>query len=1174
LTRFTSFPQHPHQTRELLRRRFGRHLSTAPRAGLLRDETTLSDTTMLALLRGAVFDPAMGLKRFAALYRAQPGGAEKPEFETLVADGWIWPSWDRVFVPWPLRMALYNTDVPRLEPLAAALKGAGGDRVSFPASARYDAALGPLIVGVAAGEDLEAHTCPTPSWVAARLWESSRGAAAPNERLGDWLDRWRVLGCPGLVPREVWRLQDLLDFWTAAVDLLCAEPTLLDWDRAYAAFGQVMDLLGPNARAALDPLPATLLERMIWLSSRPLDELAFQVFAHDRLASLAGLLFDDLAASDGLGALGDLPARLMDRTTQTPELLWLLSQRAQGDPRLLAEMALDARLASRAFKAIADRGTQDRGFDDWITTQDNERGRREALEDGAAMIAAHVEAGADPTELAVLLDAAHQSAADLRAAEQAEPVLAALRGVITGLPATTLEGMIEALVQRLAAGTPRANRLAAILELATLGVAVTPEQARTIVTFYAQAIGPDGIVPSVTRLDISGAARLVSLARAAPDLWDSFTSHARGKASMDKIAEKEANEHTVARRLAEALRAHIRVLCRAAQDHGQIAADLLDALQRAVTLAARADWGRGRVAGFSAEFERGVITRAEDRPLADDLAGALNSLSGKEHRRLLDAILDIDEPTILAELLTRVAIGARPDIERRLRFLKPDVAAPISFLTSAQARVQALLSAGLADVASEFMAEERRLAPDRNLRGRALEAFQAELRLAALREDWPAIWRATPPADLNLLDKDAAEESIAFHQGLAAYAEPNGVGMGNAEALFERLLRRKPHMSAYRVNLMAARMSQLLVADIFARLDGEPLRRAHAILRDAEAIQGSSPEERRIVANNRALLLLAVGSPQSAIEVLSRADLGEPEASASAFRAVALNRLGDGGQALNVLDAAVARFGSVEVLRAARAHIQSGAPFDSVAATVQTDERMLSVKAAMSDLRALDPDRQAAALGHPASLDALVIDHVGQVAASLINLAPEMGRLGMDLEDNISGLVRELLAARVHLLGWSAPDQSRGGRTAKANAGERDIVLRRDASELAVIEAVACRVAPDTQKGREDLAFHFQKLLAYGQCGLFVHLTYGLVSGPERIGPVLETIARTSAPPGYDFLDLRPLVLHGGPYGFVARYEVSGREVKVVFLVVDLGQIQQIKTAVHAQSLKASAGKA
>lgn len=36
------------------------------------------------------------------------------------------------------------------------------------------------------------------------------------------------------------------------------------------------------------------------------------------------------------------------------------------------------------------------------------------------------------------------------------------------------------------------------------------------------------------------------------------------------------------------------------------------------------------------------------------------------------------------------------------------------------------------------------------------------------------------------------------------------------------------------------------------------------------------------------------------------------------------------------------------------------------------------------------------------------------------------------------------------------------------------------------------------------------------------------------MGPDLEDIARTTAPPAFAFRSLQPLTLHGGPTGFVA----------------------------------------
>jgi len=52
----------------------------------------------------------------------------------------------------------------------------------------------------------------------------------------------------------------------------------------------------------------------------------------------------------------------------------------------------------------------------------------------------------------------------------------------------------------------------------------------------------------------------------------------------------------------------------------------------------------------SPEFEWVPVVRPTDHPLADDLAGALDSLGSASRRDLLDAILDTQEPTILAEL--------------------------------------------------------------------------------------------------------------------------------------------------------------------------------------------------------------------------------------------------------------------------------------------------------------------------------------------------------------------------------------------------------------------------------------------------------------------------------------------------------------------------------------------
>jgi hypothetical protein len=162
-------------------------------------------------------------------------------------------------------------------------------------------------------------------------------------------------------------------------------------------------------------------------------------------------------------------------------------------------------------------------------------------------------------------------------------------------------------------------------------------------------------------------------------------------------------------------------------------------------------------------------------------------------------------------------------------------------------------------------------------------------------------------------------------------------------------------------------------------------------------------------------------------------------------------------------------------------------------------------------------------------------------------------------EDDLNSAIRELLGARLHFLNWTVPDQSLGGYTAAGNPGERDLVLKRDSAELAVIEAVICEQSINDA----NLKSHFKKLFAYGQCRLFFHLTYAYLKGrtPELM-QALELIAQKEAPQPFVYRDTQIISSTDSmPDGFVARYAVEGDEAKVVFLILDMGQNVQREAA-------------
>ena len=148
---------------------------------------------------------------------------------------------------------------------------------------------------------------------------------------------------------------------------------------------------------------------------------------------------------------------------------------------------------------------------------------------------------------------------------------------------------------------------------------------------------------------------------------------------------------------------------------------------------------KGRVGAFAARFETELYRGQRDRPISADLAAALTALAGKEREEFLAAILEIDEPIVLAQLIGLAPQQARARIELRLDALVPSVAAVIRSLPEAMARIEALLTAGRADGAAIFIEAEHGLKTQGKVAGRDLTQFRFDLHLKWLRRDWNGI---------------------------------------------------------------------------------------------------------------------------------------------------------------------------------------------------------------------------------------------------------------------------------------------------------------------------------------------------------------------------------------------------------------------------------------------------
>ena len=601
-----------------------------------------------------------------------------------------------------------------------------------------------------------------------------------------------------------------------------------------------------------------------------------------------------------------------------------------------------------------------------------------------------------------------------------------------------------------------------------------------------------------------------------------------------------------------------------------LASRRVDALVATVRSGALEHKEKGRVAAFAPSFESTLHGTRRDRPLANDLIAAMGRLNPAAQLTLLDAILETDEPLILAQILPNVPPNLWPRVKQRIAALAPNAAAEIRSLPEMHARIDQLLTAGATDAAASYMAAERDLTTWGKPAGRELTRFRNDLRLAFLRQDWAAIINAPQPNFTAQLEQESAVETLQQFRGLAALIGPNPEP-AVAKALFANLFAKRKSL-IFATNWFAAGISELLVNDSFALLTGSEVRVGRQLLAELDRMVAALPGEPtdEVLECNRAHLLLALGEPSQVLTTLSSVPLTRLHAVAAAYRAVAFARLGQPAEATAALDGAEFRFGATPMLTAARAYIASGTAFLALPEVSAYDDLMVNVGSAIARFRLMGPQQQARVLSpHPDAFEALLIDYVRAAADAVVSLVPMMKGVDIDaIEDDLNAFVQNLLAARVQFFGWSVNDQSKGGYSANVNAGERDIILTSGSTILAIVEALKCKSALTQDVVRADLESHFQKLLGYGNPRIFFHLTYAYIDVREVVA-FLETAAETACPPGFKYLGQEKIPHEDSrPPGFVARYDADFGEVKVVFLVLNLGQHRQRNAAVTAGKTK------
>jgi hypothetical protein len=1162
MTRFDSLNHAPAQTRITLRQRFSRNLQARPDSRTMTaDERVLDDETVLELYTHLQIENNSHPERARQIYEAaQAKHAGQLSFDELISRGWILPAWGIVYSPRDFyRVHKQQTENPM--PALTELLEACYD-LTYNWQGEHISELAQAIVSQTVRPDT--IVCRSPEWVAARLWERmSFDANNPSARLQRWMAAWRLLRHPEIILSKVWSETARAVFVETALHILEAEAGFPSWEVfrtrciqmvANSALREPLDY-----QHYLPKVPETLVDRALWLRSRVAERPAYWALeAWGNAFGLTRILLDEVNATTNSHAVHPVAAKVFRLAEACPDVLNFLLHYIPSRPQLLSDMVMLPEWSAIACLLISEWNLNTGAWDRNLEMRDNEMARDTAFADAVSVLARHVQSGQlVPAEVASLLRELHARAkpGNIMDLQGTETMLAALRSVLVTQPREILVQAFDALASAEGGLKLGHASFSAALDLLDCGQLAEDVPAELLVAAYVDSVLSDDYVLSAARVSTDGAAALYLLSQKLD------TANAQRFLFPFNVKERLAaseNIYSTRDTLARAIQVHMRVLSRAAVGVSSLVPNtLFKALLKTVRAGASANDNKGRVAALAVGYETAPSRGRWDRALVTDLAAALNVLDDARASQLLDEILSTDEPAFLAQFLTTAPSQFKPRIEKCLEKLAPEDAGE-NWRTDRFVRIEALLNAGALDAAATYIEAETRL-PQEIQKRTALARFRSELRLAFLREDWDSVMRAVVPQDMSLGDQEEARNTVLFFQGASHIVREEG-NPTYAEQIFGTLYRRKPTEPAYAHNLFAARVQGAVGKDMFGRLHGDALKRANQVLTDAAAMETSfqlaAPESDGYV-TNKAALLLAANRSIEAEQLLRPIFVARINERVAALSAVALVRMGRSREGLETLDWAEAKLGASELLTQTRSYLYDGG-FVAMRAEVSGDDNPLPrIKEAIGDMLRLNPFEQAQVWrGNPSAFNTFVVEQVRSAAASVVSLVATMRHVEIDsCEDDISALVRELLSSRLAFVGWAVPDQSKGGFTEKGNPAERDLLIKKDSSELVSIEAVVCDRNPGTEWTKDELKSHFQKLLASSSCKLFFHLTYAYKGPISAILRELSKLAQHDAPEGFSYMDSKPVeAADSGPTGLMVRYGTDIGDAHVVFLVLDLLQ--------------------
>jgi len=1170
--RFPSLYSDPSRTRHSLRDRLSRFLSVEhSRAARAPSEVTLTDEDLLRLLTNLTIEHAGTIENARTHYEgaADPEGSF-PGLSDLIAARWVRKVRNRVVISIEHLRASKSGLTPRDAAAYASLQQHQYDETySFDSTMSDDPELGSTVSALKAGQlNLARIGSQRPEWVVSRLWEaflsSSSGTRAALER---WLDRWNEIGRPKVVPSEAWDDATAEAFRTAALQLL-EEETSIGWGEVHGYFAQQManaaNVDVEVARRNLSPTPQTLIERYLWLTSRGCERpLHWGIWPLQDFAGLISILLADIEQTDLSPVPHPLFEKIMAIVEERPEFLFLLSLHFSHSPVLLADLLLRPSTAAWACLLIWRWQLRRDAWENNVLRRDDDRNKRAAFDDAGA-VARYLldEKNAPVAEVAGLLTTIYRDdrATSDTNTESSSAMRRQFMGELIQAKSEKIQEVIQTLFGSLHSEGPGSGTFAAALALVEESQLATVVDPAPLVTAYAEALTRGDHWLSAHQINNSQARVLLELAaRAGSELRTRFLDPLEVPKRLSAISELGANSVMIADGVARTVRVHLRVLCRAiAGQTEQVPEDLVNALVSAIRTGSLARLERNQVDAFSAHYETDFPKRQIDRPISADLAAALSKLQGAQKEKLLNVVLEIEEPLTLARLLLFTPIEIHSKIRERVMKLTPSKASDLYMLNALQTRIDELLNAEFSDVAATFLEAEQHAPSLGGVPGRAISRLRHQLRLHLLRREWTSIMEFNVPTETPEQEQETAREAIEFYRALALLQSPDG-DRTDTENRFARLQQKRPQLAAYTINLHATRVAKLLGNNIFGYIEEGAASDALRVIAEGERalldFPGLTSDEAATIRLNNTLLFLGIKRPAKALDVLDEVETDRPRAALYAYRSVALERTQQSRQARAILATAEEQFGKTPLLEAARNQITSSMPFTGQVQIATDQDSVTWIRSALTELMRLDAGEQVRALSaKDGTIGDFLLGHVREAGAAVVGLVPIMRRLDMgSYEDDVTAVLKEILSARLRPVNWSVHDQSKGGVTHTGNPGERDLVIKKDTGILTVIEAVMTRLPTTNRFTLGDLTSHFQKLFAYETCPVYFHITYEMSGDRGGVLDHLKRASRENVPEGISFVQHEDIQFDDSrPTGFTATYKTAAGLRKTHFLLLEL----------------------